>query len=69
MGGVLGILHGLMLDKVVLTGAKLCDLMTMGMQPADAKTWLGGAAADLTRGEWQGGQGMRVGGTAERRRG
>lgn len=42
----LGIPHDLMLSKVVFTGAKIGDHMSIGMQPADAKTWFG--AAPLT---------------------
>lgn len=35
-----GIPHELMLEKLVFTGAKIGDHMSIGMQPADAKTGL-----------------------------
>ncbi|WP_110969728.1 cytochrome c1 [Pseudomonas huaxiensis] len=44
----LGIPHELMLEKLVLTGAKIGDHMNIGMQPNDAKTWFGAAPPDLT---------------------
>ncbi len=44
----LGIPHDLMLEKLVFTGAKIGDHMTIGMQPADAKNWFGAAPPDLT---------------------
>jgi len=44
----LGIPHDLMLQKLVFTGAKIGDHMTIGMQPADAKAWFGAAPPDLT---------------------
>jgi ubiquinol-cytochrome c reductase cytochrome c1 subunit len=44
----LGIPHDLMLKNLVLTGAKIGDHMSTGMQPADAKTWFGAAPPDLT---------------------
>ncbi|PMZ64555.1 cytochrome c1, partial [Pseudomonas sp. GW247-3R2A] len=44
----LGIPHDLMLSKLVFTGAKIGDHMSIGMQPADAKTWFGAAPPDLT---------------------
>lgn len=44
----LGIAHELMLEKLVFTGAKIGDHMSIGMQPADAKTWFGAAPPDLT---------------------
>ena len=44
----LGIPHELMREKLVFTGAKIGDHMTIGMQPADAKAWFGAAPPDLT---------------------
>ena len=44
----LGIPHEIMLEKLVLTGAKIGDHMNVGMQPNDAKTWFGAAPPDLT---------------------
>ena len=44
----LGISHALMLEKLAPAGAKIGDHMTIGMQPADAKTWFGAAPPDLT---------------------
>lgn len=44
----LGIPHELMLENLVLTGAKIGDHMTIGMRPQDAKTWFGAAPPDLT---------------------
>lgn len=44
----LGIPRDLMLQKLVFTGAKIGDHMTIGMQPADAKAWFGAAPPDLT---------------------
>ncbi|KAI1692287.1 cytochrome c1 [Ditylenchus destructor] len=44
----LGIPHEMMLEKLVFTGAKIGDHMTIGMKPADAKTWFGAAPPDLT---------------------
>ncbi len=44
----LGIPHDLMLEKLAPAGAKIGDHMTIGMQPADAKTWFGAAPPDLT---------------------
>ncbi|OPK07195.1 cytochrome c1 [Pseudomonas sp. VI4.1] len=44
----LGIPHELMLSNLVFTGAKIGDHMSIGMQPADAKTWFGAAPPDLT---------------------
>lgn len=44
----LGISHELMLEKLAPAGAKIGDHMTIGMQPADAKTWFGAAPPDLT---------------------
>ncbi|MCF7533180.1 cytochrome c1 [Pseudomonas petrae] len=44
----LGIPHELMLEKLVFTGAKIGDHMTIGMQPADAKNWFGAVPPDLT---------------------
>ena len=44
----LGIPHDLMLEKLVFTGAKIGDHMTIGMQSADAKAWFGAAPPDLT---------------------
>lgn len=44
----LGIPHDLMLEKLVPTGAKIGDHMTIGMQPADAKAWFGATPPDLT---------------------
>lgn len=44
----LGIPHQQMLDKLVLTGAKIGDHMVAAMQPADAKAWFGVTPPDLT---------------------
>ncbi|CAG8867030.1 Ammonia monooxygenase gamma subunit [Pseudomonas fluorescens] len=44
----LGIPHELMLEKMVFTGAKIGDHMTIGMQVNDAKAWFGAAPPDLT---------------------
>jgi ubiquinol-cytochrome c reductase cytochrome c1 subunit len=44
----LGIPHDLMLEKLVFTGAKIGDHMSIGMQAADAKAWFGAAPPDLT---------------------
>ncbi len=44
----LGISHALMLQRLAPAGAKIGDHMTIGMQPADAKTWFGAAPPDLT---------------------
>lgn len=44
----LGIPHDLMLEKLVFTGAKIGDHMSIGMQSADAKAWFGAAPPDLT---------------------
>jgi ubiquinol-cytochrome c reductase cytochrome c1 subunit len=44
----LGISHERMLEKLAPAGAKIGDHMTIGMQPADAKTWFGAAPPDLT---------------------
>lgn len=44
----LGIPNQLMLDNLVFTGAKIGDLMKIGMQPQDAKVWFGAAPPDLT---------------------
>ena len=44
----LGIPHEVMLDKLVFTGAKIGDHMSIGMQPNDAKVWFGAAPPDLT---------------------
>ena len=44
----LGIPHDVMLQKLVFTGAKIGDHMSIGMQPADAKVWFGAAPPDLT---------------------
>ena len=44
----LGIPHELMLEKLVFTGAKIGDHMSIGMQSADAKVWFGAAPPDLT---------------------
>ena len=44
----LGIPHEVMLEKLVFSGAKIGDHMTIGMQPADAKAWFGAAPPDLT---------------------
>ena len=44
----LGIPHDVMLDNLVLTGAKIGDHMNIGMTPEDAKAWFGAAPPDLT---------------------
>jgi ubiquinol-cytochrome c reductase cytochrome c1 subunit len=44
----LGIPHELMLEKLVFTGAKIGDHMSIGMPANDAKTWFGSAPPDLT---------------------
>lgn len=44
----LGIPEEVMLENVVLTGAKIGDHMKNGMHPADAKVWFGAAPPDLT---------------------
>ncbi len=44
----LGIPEEVMLQNVVLTGAKIGDHMKNGMHPADAKVWFGAAPPDLT---------------------
>ena len=44
----LGIPHEVMLEKLVFTGAKIGDHMSIGMKPADAKAWFGAAPPDLT---------------------
>lgn len=44
----LGISHERMLEKLAPAGAKIGDHMTIGMQPAGAKTWFGAAPPDLT---------------------
>ena len=44
----LGIPHDLMLEKLVFTGAKIGDHMSIGMQSADANAWFGAAPPDLT---------------------
>jgi ubiquinol-cytochrome c reductase cytochrome c1 subunit len=44
----LGIPHELMMENLVLTGAKIGDHMKIGMQPSDAKVWFGAAPPDLT---------------------
>ena len=38
----------LMQSHLIFTGAKIGDHMSIGMQPADAKTWFGAAPPDLT---------------------
>jgi len=44
----LGIPEDLMLENLVLTGAKIGDHMKIGMTEADAKVWFGAAPPDLT---------------------
>ena len=44
----LGIPHDVMMDNLVLTGAKIGDHMNIGMKPEDAKAWFGAAPPDLT---------------------
>ncbi len=44
----LGIPHERMLENLAPAGAKIGDHMTIGMRPADAKTWFGAAPPDLT---------------------
>ena len=44
----LGIPHGIMLDNVVFTGARIGDHMNISMTPNDAKAWFGAAPPDLT---------------------
>ncbi|WP_268797812.1 cytochrome c1 [Pseudomonas huanghezhanensis] len=44
----LGIPHDIMMEKLVFTGARLGDHMSIGMQPADAKAWFGAGPPDLT---------------------
>lgn len=44
----LDIPHELMLENLVMTGAKIGDHMKIGMQAGDAKNWFGAAPPDLT---------------------
>ena len=44
----LGIPAKLMMENLVLTGAKIGEHMKIGMRPQDAKVWFGAAPPDLT---------------------
>jgi ubiquinol-cytochrome c reductase cytochrome c1 subunit len=44
----LGIPHGMMLENLVFTSAKIGDHMTSSLRPEDGKAWFGAAPPDLT---------------------